>query len=79
MQIEVKLFATFRDRLPSGSGSFSCSMDVEPGATIRDVLQRLEITEHESKIILVNGLHAQPQDALQEGDVLSVFPPLAGG
>jgi molybdopterin converting factor small subunit len=30
-------------------------------------------------IPLVNGIHRKPEDALQPGDVLSVFPPVAGG
>ena len=79
MQIEVKLFATFRNHLPPGSGPFSSSIEVETGQTIRDVLEHFRIPEDTPKILLVNGLHARPQDVLQEGDVLSVFPPLAGG
>ena len=79
MQIEVKLFATFRDHLPPGSNTFSCHMEVEPGITVQRVLEGLTLPEDIPKIILINGVHAKPQDALQEGDVLSVFPPVAGG
>jgi molybdopterin synthase sulfur carrier subunit len=79
MKIEVKLFATFRDHLPPGSDSFSCHMEVGPGTTVQDVLKEFDLPEDIPKIILVNGIHAKPHDALRERDVLSVFPPVAGG
>jgi len=79
MQIEVRLFATFRDRLPSGSGPFSCHLDVEPGTPLRAVLHRFQIGDDTPKILLVNGRHASPDYALNDDDVVSVFPPVAGG
>jgi len=79
MQIEMRLFATFRDRLPSGSGPFSCQLDVEPGTPLRTVLERFQIGDDTPKILLVNGRHAKMDDTLSDQDVVSVFPPVAGG
>jgi molybdopterin converting factor small subunit len=31
------------------------------------------------KIILVNGVHGKNDQVLKEGDVVSIFPPVAGG
>lgn len=79
MEIEVKLFATLRDYLPKGSSRFSCKMDVDSHTRIQDILLKLKIPDEIPKIILVNGIHGKLEQVLKEGDVLSVFPPVAGG
>jgi sulfur carrier protein len=79
MEIEVKLFATLRDYLPKGSGRFSCKMEVDRSTRVQDILSRLKIPEEIPKIILINGVHGKKEQLLKEGDVLSVFPPVAGG
>ncbi len=79
MEIEVKLFATLRDYLPKGSGRFSCKMDVDAPTRVQDILLRLKIPEQIPKIILINGVHGKKEQILKEGDVVSIFPPVAGG
>ncbi len=79
MQIEVKLFATLRDYLPKGSSRFSCKMEIEGSTRVQDILSRLKIPEEMPKIILINGVHGKKEQTLKEGDVLSIFPPVAGG
>ena len=79
MEIEVKLFATLRDYLPAGSSRFSCKMEIDGRTRVQDVLSRLKIPDEMPKIILVNGIHGKNEQILKEGDVLSVFPPVAGG
>ncbi len=79
MEIEIKLFATLRDYLPQGSSRFSCKMEIDHLTRVQDVLTRLKIPEDMPKIILVNGIHGKKEQVLKEGDVLSVFPPVAGG
>jgi molybdopterin converting factor small subunit len=79
MEIEVKLFATLRDFLPEGSGRFSCKMEIDGKTRVQDILSKLKISEEMPKIILVNGIHGKKDQVLKEGDVLSVFPPVAGG
>ena len=79
IEIEVKLFATLRDYLPKGSSQFSCKMGIDPHTRIQDILSRLKIPDDLPKIILVNGIHGKKDQVLKEGDVLSIFPPVAGG
>jgi sulfur carrier protein len=79
MEIEVKLFATLRDYLPKGSDRFSCKLEVDESARVQDILSRLKIPEEMPKILLVNGVHGKKDQILKDGDVLSVFPPVAGG
>jgi len=79
MKVEVKLFASFREYLPAGSEKYSCFLEVEEGTIIKHVLKSLHIPESVPMILLVNGIHRGEEDILQDGDVLSVFPPVAGG
>jgi molybdopterin synthase sulfur carrier subunit len=79
MEIEVRLFATLRDYLPRGSSQFSCRVEADEKTRIRDILAKLKIPEEIPKIILVNGIHAKKDQSLKAGDVVSVFPPVAGG
>lgn len=79
MKIEVKLFANLRDYLPPGSDKFTCALELDEGTTVGQVLTRLKIPESTPTIVLVNGIHRKVEDVLYPGDVLSVFPPVAGG
>jgi molybdopterin converting factor small subunit len=79
MDIEVKLFATLRDYLPKGSTRFSCRMEIDGQTRIQDILTKLKVPEEIPKIILVNGIHGKKDQVLKEGDVVSIFPPVAGG
>ncbi len=79
MQIEVKLFATLRDYLPKGSDRFSCKMEIDGQTRVKDIVSRFKIPDEIPKIILINGIHGKMEQVLKEGDVLSIFPPVAGG
>ena len=54
-------------------------MELESGTTIARLLDMLDIRRKTAKIILRNGLHAGPDDVLEDGDTLAIFPPIAGG
>ncbi len=79
MKVEVRLFANFREFLPAGSEKYSCFLEVEEGITIAQILEKLKISSSIPMITLVNGVHRQLSDSLKPGDVLSIFPPVAGG
>jgi molybdopterin converting factor small subunit len=79
MRIEVKLFANFREFLPPGTGGYSVFLEVETGTTIGQVLEILRIPESIPMLTLVKGIHRKFEDAMLPGDVLSLFPPVAGG
>ena len=74
MQLKVKLFATFRENREKEQ---VLNLPEKPG--IRDVLLRLDIAEQEVAVIFVNGRSVPLDHPLQEGDTLSLFPPVGGG
>ena len=74
MLVEVRLFATLR------KGRFKeKQMELGEGITLGDVLADLQIPEEEAHILMVNGLAASPADELRPNDIVSIFPPMAGG
>lgn len=76
MKITVKLFAFLRQ------GRFAVKeLDVAEGTKVEEIMARFSITKEEMEIgiIMINGLHGTFQSELHEGDVLSLFPPAAGG
>ncbi len=79
MQIEIRLFATFREFLPPGSSMFAFTKSYDGQPTVADIITELQLPESIPKIIIVNGIHATRDRVLQDGDVLSIFPPVAGG
>jgi molybdopterin converting factor small subunit len=79
MKIEVRLFATFREYLPAGCDGFSFVKVLDRETTVGEVVEALKLPEQLPKIIIVNGIHAAPDYVLKDGDVLSLFPPIAGG
>ena len=79
MKVEVRLFANLAKLLPPGSQNKRTSMIVKKGATVDEVLDKLNIPPRVTNIVMVNGRHRDKGTELNEGDVLSVFPPIAGG
>jgi molybdopterin synthase sulfur carrier subunit len=80
MTIELRLFASLRKYLPPGSPRGKCQLELPDGTTTGAVLAQMNIPHTSAHMILVNGEHDRDFDrTLRDGDVLSVFPPVAGG
>ena len=79
MRVEVRLFATLAPFLPPGSRDGAGTVDLEPGATVLRLVERLAIPSEMSRIVLVNGREAEDDERLEAGDIVDMFPPLAGG
>jgi molybdopterin converting factor small subunit len=79
VKVEVHLTATLRAYLPAGTAGDNVVLHVPDGATVDQVIHSLRIPRELERLTVVNGCDAVPDQPLSEGDVLSVFPPLAGG
>ena len=83
MRITLKLFATLTDYLPSHRAGNQVEIEVDPNASILDILAPYGLPEKLVHLVLVNGHYIAPeqraQTRLQEGDALAVWPPIAGG
>jgi molybdopterin converting factor small subunit len=80
MQITVKLMASLRTKLPPGAPGGKARLDLDPGATIDSVLDRLGIPGGHVHLVMVNGeMETDRARLLNDGDELTIFPPVAGG
>ena len=84
MKITLKLFASLTDYLPTElKYTNMMAMDVAPGASIMQVIAPLSLPEKMVHLVLVNGTYIAPEHrhdrSLNEGDVLAIWPPIAGG
>lgn len=78
MRVRVRLHASLRKYLPSGAAEDSVSLELQPGATVADAIAALGIPANHAKIAVVDGKQSDLQTSLQEGQEVSLFPPLAG-
>jgi len=84
MTITLKLFASLAVHLPAEArASHQVDLDVAPEVTVLDVIRRQHIPEAACAIVLVDGVWVARPDratrALSEGQVLAIWPPVAGG
>jgi molybdopterin synthase sulfur carrier subunit len=84
MNITFKLFATLTDYLPAASRrSNIVLLDVAPDATISQIIEPFGLPPKLVHLVLVNGRYIEPElrlsTTLSEGDVLAIWPPIAGG
>lgn len=80
MQITIRLLAGYRQFLPAGHDALAgYSYEISPGTTVGDVLAELPIPPSDVYTFFVDGRHAERDQILQAGDVLSVFPAVGGG
>lgn len=74
MVVKVKLFAMFRE------GRFKeKDMELPERTILRDLVKPLDFPEKPAKILLVNGIAAMEDRQLRDGDVVAIFPMIAGG
>lgn len=79
MKVEVRLFATLGRYLPPGVSGDRVTLEVPDRTTVGQIMASLRVPEDLDRLQVVNGHDAVPEHILKDGDVLSAFPPLAGG
>lgn len=79
MTLQVRLFATFSAFLPPDATGDGVTLEVEPGTTVRAVLEGLRVPLDLPGLTVINGHEVALDATFHDGDELAVFPPLAGG
>ena len=84
MDITFKLFATLTDYLPpTARRSNVMNLEVDDGVTITQLIEPFVLPEKLVHLVLVNGTYVAPEarasKVLVDGDVLAIWPPIAGG
>jgi sulfur carrier protein ThiS len=84
MRITFKLYASLTQHLPPEARQGNqVWLDIAPDATIADIIAPFNLPMKLVHLVLINGVYVAPAErgarTLQEGDVLAIWPPIAGG
>ncbi|WP_394787998.1 MoaD/ThiS family protein [Rhodoferax sp.] len=84
MKITFKLFASLTEYLPQASRYTNVvELDVAPQASIAQIIEPFGLPPKLVHLVLINGKYVEPEmrltQTLLEGDVLAIWPPIAGG
>ncbi len=84
MASTCQLLATLTDYLPPDARrSNQLTLDVAPEVTISQIIEPFGLPPKLVHLVLVNGKYIEPEQrlsaTLREGDVLAIWPPIAGG
>jgi len=84
MNINIEFYASLMKYLSPGKSRFRREVEVEDGITLSRLIKQYNIAEDQAHLVLVNGLFVncgadRDNRALIEGDVVSIWPPVAGG
>ena len=84
MYITLKLFASLTDYLPPEARYTNIlQLEVAPDATIIQIIEPFGLPSKMVHLVLINGSYIEPDKRLSqtlvEGDVLAIWPPIAGG
>lgn len=80
MRIKLRAYAGLRRYLsPELSVGQSVPLEMPPGSTVGDALDRVGIPHGETKNCFVNGIQRGLDHQMAEGDELAIFPPVGGG
>ena len=84
MKITFKLYASLTEYLPAEARRDNrVALDVPPEASIQQIIEPYGLPVKLVHLVLVNGVYVPPAErmtrTLVEGDVLAIWPPIAGG
>ncbi len=79
MPLQIRLFATLRRFVPGYDPHRGLVLDIAPGTPVARVIAELGLPPEEVTLILVDGVHRQPDFQLQNDERVAFFPPIGGG
>jgi molybdopterin converting factor small subunit len=75
VHIQLKLFAGLAAYTPSNSDQ----LPIQPGVSVKEVLQQLAIPSVKAHLIFIDGVKRSLEFPLSGGERVGIFPPVAGG
>lgn len=84
MRITFKLYATLQDLLPASKVANAIEIDVPNDTTFNSLIDQYRVPRELAHLVLLNGVFICEADRdktgmFKEGDVLAIWPPVAGG
>ena len=83
MQVSVTLFGGLRHFLPPGSSFNRCEIEVDDGASLETLLDRIPIPADKPFLVLLNDSKINAEDyagiEIKSSDEIVLLPPIKGG
>ncbi len=79
MKVRVGIFGTFRQRFPDYQSSQGMEIELPEGATVKDLLARLGLSESEGAIVIAGGRVLKADEKLQRGVPVNIMQAIDGG
>lgn len=84
MHITFKLYASLTQHLPADARRHNqIPLEIPDGTPIAKIIEPFGMPENLVHLVLVNGVYVPHDQRLslvpQDGDVLAIWPPIAGG
>jgi sulfur carrier protein ThiS len=79
MKVRVKLYGTLSQRFPGYQHSQGVEVDIPDGATVKDLLAHLEISESQGAVVITEGRILKADDKMQPGVPVNVLQAIGGG
>lgn len=79
----LKLYASLSEFLPAGSVKNEAEIEVGDADSIDRIIERYGLPERLVHLVVIDGIYVEPEDRpvriLGPGEVLAIWPPVAGG
>ena len=79
MRITAKLYGTLSQQLPDYRHSEGIEVEIADGATVKDLLDRLGISESKKAVVAMEGRILKGDDTIRHGVPLQIFNAIHGG
>ena len=83
MQINIEFYASLMQYLPPGNSRHRREIRVDDGLSVGGLIEQFHIPQKMAHIVLLNGRFVdadkRAERTLSDGDVVSIWPPVAGG
>ena len=79
MKINAKLYGTLSQKVPGYQHSQGVEVEIPNGASVKDFLARLEISENQGAVVIMDGQILKGDDIMRGGVPIHVLQSLSGG
>lgn len=83
MNLTLKLYAGLTDYLPPGAEDNKLVIEISASNTAYEIIDKYNVPREMAHLVLLNGVYIKPEDRNQavfnDGDILAIWPPVAGG
>jgi len=79
MKLNVKLFSVLQECVPDYDPDVGLEIELKPEARVSDLVNFLKIPPEKAPVVTCNGRIMKADDPLNDGGVVQIFQPIAGG